>query len=106
MRPNNQSVCTASNPSDIYSEVEDITELFEGTQDAVYIGDKSIPVGFDRENNSIVVIDLDCTSEESKAAVELCERFASGKCTQIFNQPEENYLALVDGMTYTASYWH
>ncbi len=85
--------------------IDDVLDGMEGQQDYAYIRGVKVAIGFDRERNSIAVLD-DEHGDAAKEAVELLKKFAEGKlsCNHA-NADKEEYIAICDGNTYSFNFW-
>lgn len=85
--------------------IDDVLDGMEGQQDYAYIHGVKVAIGFDRERNSIAVLDDEC-GDAAKDAVELLKKFAEGKLSCHYsNADKEEYIAICDGNTYSFSFW-
>lgn len=112
MQPNNQVVFRVY--GDDFQElgemfenlsIDDVLDGMEGQQDYAYIHGVKFAIGFDRERNSIAILD-DEHGDAATEAVELLKKFAEGKLTCApSNADKPEYIAICDGMTYSFQFW-
>lgn len=85
--------------------IDDVLDGMEGQQDYAYVHGVKFAIGFDRERNSIAVLD-DEHGDAAKDAVELLKKFAAKQLScNPANADKDEYIAICDGNTYSFIFW-